>query len=199
MLTVNEFEDKKGVQLLIEKLAEVRGARGLIIDVRANGGGDTPMDLLQILARAPVPSAMQRTRLYRAVDRARGIMPGWADLPTWEDLPNLTQHVDVPVAVLTSAMTFSAAEDFAAGFNAMHRGITVGEPTGGSTGQPLSVSLPGGGSARICTKNDRGGDGTVFEGTGLVPTIAVSPTLESIRAGTDPVMERAAAALLGER
>jgi C-terminal processing protease CtpA/Prc len=94
-------------------------------------------------------------------------------------------------------MTYSAAEDFVAAFDAMHRGITVGETTGGSTGQPLFFHLPGGGSARICAKNDRAGDGTVFEGVGLVPTIPVSLTLANVRSGADVVMDRAATALLG--
>jgi carboxyl-terminal processing protease len=87
----------------------------------------------------------------------------------------------IPVAVLTSARTFSAAEDFVAAFDAMHRGITVGEPTAGSTGQPLFFQLPGGGSARICTRNDRAPDGTAFEGSGLRLTISVAPTVESVQ------------------
>jgi hypothetical protein len=58
------------------------------------------------------------------------------------------------VLVLTSARTYSAAEDFVVAFDAMQRGRIVGEATGGSTGQPLLFDLPGGGKARICTKRD---------------------------------------------
>ena len=197
VLTVNEFEDANGVKLLLNNLPQVESAKGLIIDVRANGGGSTPVDLLEILAQKPIPGALQSTRSYRAVDRAWGVLPGWAELPAEQIPADKVHHVDVPVAVLTSAMTFSAAEDFVAAFDTMHRGITVGETTGGSTGQPLFFHLPGGGSARVCTKNDRAGDGTVFEGVGLVPTIPVSPTLTNVRSGADVVMDRAAAALLG--
>ena len=196
VLTVNEFEDAKGVKLLLNNLPQVKSAKGLIIDVRANGGGSTPVDLLQILAQKPIPAPLQRTRSYRAVDRAWGMLPGWAELPAEQIPADKAHHVDVPVAVLTSAMTFSAAEDFVAAFDAMHRGITVGETTGGSTGQPLFFHLPGGGSARVCTKNDRAGDGTVFEGVGLVPTLPVSPTLANVRSGTDVVVDRAASVLL---
>jgi C-terminal processing protease CtpA/Prc len=196
VLTVNEFEDAKGTKLLLTNLPQVESAKGLIIDVRANGGGNTPFDLLQILARGPIPGALQRTRSYRAVDRPWGILPGWSDLPTEQTPADQVHHVDVPVAVLTSAMTFSAAEDFVAAFAAMHRGIIVGEKTGGSTGQPLFFHLPGGGTARVCTKNDRAGDGTVFEGIGLVPTVPVSPTVADVRSGADVVMDRAVAVLL---
>ena len=196
VLTVNEFEDEEGTKLLLANFTKVLSSKGLIIDIRANGGGNTPLDLLQMLADKPVPGPWQRTRMYRAVDRAWGTLPGWYDLPTEQYPPDATHHVSVPVAVLTSAMTFSAAEDFTAAFNAMHRGITVGQTTGGSTGQPLFFHLPGGGSGRVCTKNDRAGDGAVFEGIGLVPTIEASPTLADVRSGIDVVMNRAAAALL---
>lgn len=99
------------------------------------------------------------------------------------------------VAVLTGARTFSAAEDFVLAFNALQRGVTVGESTGGSTGQPLRFTLPGGGSARICIKRDLTPDGRDFVGKGLVPDIHAAPTVESVRAGSDPVLERALAHL----
>ena len=199
VLTINEFEDEKGTKLLLDALPQVASAKGLIIDVRSNGGGDTPIDLLRVLAGAPISGPLQRTRMYRAVDRPWSVLPGWADLPSEQIPVDPAHHVNIPIAVLTSARTFSAAEDFVAAFDAMHRGITVGETTGGSTGQPILLHLPGGGSARICTKDDRAGDGTVFEGVGLVPTVPVSPTLASVRSGVDVVMDRAVAVLLGAR
>jgi C-terminal processing protease CtpA/Prc len=197
VLTINEFEDTEGTKALLANLASVKAAKGLVIDVRANGGGSTPIDLLQVLAKEPIRGPLIRTRSYRAADRARGALPGWEDVPPFEVPADPDHHVDVPVAVLTSAHTFSAAEDFVTSFKAMHRGITVGETTAGSTGQPLFFSLPGGGSARVCTRDDRAPDGTVFEGVGLRPDITVSPTVQSIQRGTDPVLERAVRELLG--
>jgi C-terminal processing protease CtpA/Prc len=199
VLTINEFEDTEGTKTLLANLPSVKAAKGLVIDVRANGGGSTPIDLLQVLARETIHGPLIRTRSYRAADRARGVLPGWADVPPFEVSPDPAHHVDVPVAVLTGAHTFSAAEDFVASFRAMHRGITVGESTAGGTGQPLYFALPGGGSARVGTRDDRAPDGTVFEGVGLPPDIAVSPNVESIRQGRDPTLERAASALLTAR
>jgi C-terminal processing protease CtpA/Prc len=140
-----------------------------------------------------------QTRSYVAAYRAKGVLPGWTPVPPFEAPADPDHHVDVPVAVLTSARTFSAAEDFVAAFDAMHRGVSVGETTAGSTGQPLFFQLPGGGSARVCTRNDRASDGTFFEGIGLKPTISVSPTLESLQHGTDITVDRAAAALLATK
>jgi C-terminal processing protease CtpA/Prc len=100
-----------------------------------------------------------------------------------------------PAAVLTSARTYSAAEDFVAVFDAMKRGVIVGEPTGGSTGQPLSFALPGGGSARVCTKGDSYADGRQFVGAGIQPDILVREPAADIRAGRDTVLEAALAEL----
>ena len=199
VLTIDEFDDTEGTKALLANMALVNSSKGLIIDVRANGGGSTPVDLLQVLTREPIRGPMMRTRSYVAADRARGVLPGWTDIAPFEVPADPAQHVDVPVAVLTSARTFSAAEDFVAAFNAMHRGITVGEATAGSTGQPMFFQLPGGGSARVCTRNDRASDGTVFEGVGLRPNISASPTIESIRRRRDIVLERAVAALLAAK
>jgi C-terminal processing protease CtpA/Prc len=196
VLTIDEFEDTEGTKLLLENLPLVTASKGLVIDIRANGGGSTPVDLLQVLARKSVRGAMVETRSYVAANRSRGVLPGWTDGPPFEVPTDPAHHIDVPVAVLTGARSFSAAEDFVAAFNAMHRGFTVGETTAGSTGQPLFFQLPGGGSARVCTRNDRAPDGTVFEGLGLRPSISISPTIESIRNGSDVVLERAALALL---
>lgn len=196
LLTIDEFEDTEGTKALLANASLVNSAKGLIIDLRANGGGSTPIDLLQVLAKGPIHSPLMRTRSYIAADRARGVLPGWTDISPFEVPADAAHHVDVPVAVLTSAQTFSAAEDFIAIFNAMHRGITVGETTAGSTGQPMFFGLPGGGSGRVCTRNDRASDGTVFEGVGLRPTIAVSPTVKSIQQNKDLGLERAAKALL---
>ena len=199
VLTIDEFEDTEGTKALLANLASVNAAKGLVIDVRANGGGSTPIDLLQVLVKEPIRGPLIRTRSYRAADRARGALPGWFDVPPFEVPADPDHHVDVPVAVLTGAHTFSAAEDFVASFKAMHRGITVGESTAGSTGQPLFFPLPGGGSARVCTRDDRAPDGVAFEGMGLRPDVAVSPTVESIRRGKDPTLERAVKALLAGR
>ena len=83
-------------------------------------------------------------------------------------------------------------------FDAMKRGTLIGEATGGSTGQPLSFDLPGGGSARVCAKRDTYPDGREFVGKGIEPQITVAPTIEDIRAGRDPVLQRALAMLAGK-
>jgi C-terminal processing protease CtpA/Prc len=75
----------------------------------------------------------------------------------------------------------------------MERGPIIGEPTGGSTGQPLRLQLPGGLVASICSKSDQFPDGTDLVGVGIQPDLLVSPSVADIRAGRDTVLEAAIA------
>ncbi|HNC44923.1 MAG TPA: S41 family peptidase, partial [Acidobacteriota bacterium] len=112
----------------------------------------------------------------------------WYQGQASEVAPLLDKPYVKPVVVLISPRTFSAAEDFAVAFDAMKRGTLIGEPTGGSTGQPLNIQLPGGGGARICTKRDTYPDGKEFVGVGIQPQILVKPTLADFRADQDRVL-----------
>jgi C-terminal processing protease CtpA/Prc len=58
--------------------------------------------------------------------------------------------------------------------------------------------LPGGGSARICTKKDAYPDGRLFVGYGVQPDIEVKRRLAGYLEGRDPVLERARSFLRGE-
>lgn len=105
--------------------------------------------------------------------------------------------LNMPVVVLAGSNTASAAEDFLIIIRQLKttRIPIIGEPSMGTTGQPLPLDLPGGGSARICTKRDTYADGTDFVGVGVKPDIDVTPTVQSIRSGKDIVLERAVATL----
>jgi C-terminal processing protease CtpA/Prc len=77
------------------------------------------------------------------------------------------------IVLLTGPGTFSAAADFASSFDILNTDTILGKPPGGRTGQPLSIRLPGGGSARICTLQERYANGREFVGVGIQPKIPV--------------------------
>jgi len=172
---------------------EIRKADAIVFDVRENGGGSSGVgwEILGYLTDKSFPSTRWRTREYRPAERAWGQMERWYEGAVNPLPPRTADPYRKPVVVLTSPRTYSAAEDFAAVFDAMKRGTIVGEPTGGSTGQPLSVPLPGGGSVRICTKHDRYPDGKEFVGVGIQPGVAAAPTVADFRTGRDTVLEAA--------
>ena len=192
-IQVNVFADDSGVKAMRENFAAISATDGLIIDIRNNGGGnsDNAYALLKMLADKPFHDSNWRTRDYKAAQRSWGITPGWSRNPAGDIDPDPTLHYAKPVVLLTSARTYSAAEDFVVAFLSMHRGKLVGQTTGGSTGNPMLMKLPGGGMAFICTKDDSFPDGRVFEGVGIAPDVPVSPTIADMRNGRDPVLEQA--------
>lgn len=200
-LRLDHFESDEGVKAFKQALPQIRQAKALVLDVRTNGGGSTDfgLQILSYLVEKPIQLTAARVRYEEQSERARA-----GDLVAWRPLPAETWAVDTPaderftgpVALLVGPKTFSAAEDFAAIFEQSRRGILVGEATGGSTGQPLMLDLPGGGQARICVKRDSYADGRDFVGKGIAPAFIVKNTVAAVRAGTDPVLAEAGALLL---
>ncbi|MEM1269810.1 MAG: S41 family peptidase [Bacteroidota bacterium] len=193
-VAVNSFSSSASYDAYMDAYDEIVKASAIVFDVRNNGGGNSGYGwniLCTLTDAGTVQVSSWYTRMYRPAYRAWGRQEGidGEDENNWGCAGG--QHYAGPVAVLTSPRTFSAAEDFAVVFDAMDRGLLVGEKTGGSTGQPLFFELPGGGGARVTTKRDRYPDGRDFVGVGIIPDIAVAPTVESLRAGTDPVLDAA--------
>lgn len=191
------FGNSSAVDAFRERFDEIAMADGLIIDVRENGGGNGSEGyrLLSILADKPFHGSRWQTREYRPAYRAWGRPEDVHAEASEPMLPDAERHYEGQVVVLTSARTYSAAEDFAVAFDAMQRGRIVGEPTGGSTGQPLLFDLPGGGTGRIVSKLDSYPDGRAFVGTGVQPQVVVSPRVADFLAGRDTVLEAALALL----
>jgi carboxyl-terminal processing protease len=196
-VALNTFGDDGVVKDFDAAYAEIEKSNGLILDVRENGGGSsgTGYSILAYLTSEPFRDSQWSTRDYRPSYRAWGMPEKWYRGEAGTVQPRGPHPYTKPVAVLTSAGTFSAAEDFAVAFDSMKRGKIIGEPTGGSTGQPLSFGLPGGGSARVCTKHDRYPDGKEFVGVGVQPDILVRPTVADFRASRDTVLEAALKAI----
>ncbi len=193
-LEVNWFMDDAGIKTLKENFAAASAAKGLIIDIRQNGGGNSDYAdaLVRALADKPYLSSRWRSVDYKAAFRSWNMPIGWVrgTAATFKPDP---AHYTKPVVVLVSGRTYSAAEDFLVAYVSSGRGKLVGETSGGSTGNPYLFKLPGGGLALICAKDDSFGNGRIFEGVGIAPDITVKPTIADIRAGRDPVVEKAVA------
>lgn len=195
MVYVNlpDFGSDQAVQEFDRAFEQIQIAKGLILDVRHNGGGSTQHGsaILSRLIDKSVPGSHWKSRKHVAAFKAWGRQEQWEEGDHDTITPHETKHYAGPVAVLTGPETASAAEDFVVAFHACGRGKVIGQRTSGSTGQPLMVQLPGGGGARICTKRNTYPDGKEFVGIGVIPDVEVEPTREDIAGQRDPVLSTA--------
>ncbi|MDM4767794.1 S41 family peptidase [Pelomonas sp. SE-A7] len=197
LVELNGFDDDQAAEGYLKAFEQIRQARAIVFDLRANSGGNSSVGyrILATLADKPVPTSRWWTRSHVAAWRAWGRPMPVEGGHHGEVRPDEQRQFRGPVRVLTGAATYSAAEDFVAAFKSLGRGSVVGTATGGSTGQPLFFKLPGGGQARVCTKRDLLADGSEFIGKGLQPDQPVATTVAAWRAGRDEVLDEALAQL----
>jgi C-terminal processing protease CtpA/Prc len=137
----------------------------LIFDLRANGGGDP--ETVAFLCSYLFPEG-RRVHLNDIYDRPKNqTRQFWTD-PT---VPG-PRYADKPIYVLTSARTFSGAEEFSYNLQTQKRATLIGETTGGGAhpGGPVALGagfvafVPTGRAINPITK-------TNWEGTGVKPDL----------------------------
>lgn len=224
-VALNSFGDEKIDTLFIEKVPELLKAKALIIDIRNNGGGSTTigLEIAKYLTEDTLLfGSRSMTREHRAAYKAWGywvadenkdtLIDEWEKTSldyfngnVWHEFEYAPDTNDVkgprivvPTVILTSHNTASAAEDFLVYLDGQPHITRIGQKTYGSTGQPLMLELPGGGSARICTKKDVFPDGREFVGYGIIPQIEVAPTVEDFIQTRDRALEKAVEVLKGK-
>lgn len=201
-VALNSFGDYQAAEMFGKNFAEISKASALILDLRENGGGNSGVgyQVLSYLVDKPFKGSKWFTREYHPTFRAWGREEKtYGDENAYEvKLEQIkkmrgenTQPFLKPVVVLSSPRTFSAAEDFLVAFKPLKRGKIIGEPSGGSTGQPLFISLPGSGGARICSKYDSFADGAAFVGVGVIPDVPANPKISDFVGNKDAVLEKA--------
>ena len=215
-IKLNTFSDPAIDSIFFAKLPELRKAKKMIIDLRDNGGGSSEIGCAilkhltndQVLFGSTMRSR-QHIPSYKAwgnwVEAADTVGDEWARKSylafrdemyyDFEYAPDTiygeVERIVVPTVVLIGHNTASAAEDFLIWADGQKHMTKIGEPTFGSTGQPMLLEMPGGGSARICTKQDRYPDGREFVGVGILPDILVKPTIEDYQKNRDAAFEKA--------
>jgi hypothetical protein len=189
-----EFPDDPDTATLCDRfMREHASAKAVIVDCRYNGGGG----VVQMNAILPYlfakPAVLVQMEMVESIAKARG-NPFAEDAfmrPASGAAPGIvrTEHYVVPktdetrlfgvkVFYLTSGRTASAAEHLALAFKHTGRATLIGETTAGANhfggfepiGGGLAVFLPVGRTIDPATGKD-------WEGTGIVPDVAVPPML----------------------
>jgi len=203
-VALNSFDDPKIDSLFVDRLPELRKAKGLIIDVRKNGGGSSlyGATIAQYLSRDSVICASRvSARTNNGLYRARGsnytekdtINNPWVAnaylcyhnksmeylaTDTWKVDVALNDRIIVPTAVLTGHETCSATEEFLLFLDKSKQVIRIGQNSNGSNGQPYFINLPGGGGMRIMSQHCTYPDGRKYNGCGIRPDIEVRETVD---------------------
>jgi hypothetical protein len=159
------------------------GTRALIIDLRDNGGGDPAM-----VAYISSYLFSQRTHLNDLWVRKTGQTE---EFWTRDTVPGRRFGREKPVYLLTSARTFSGAEEFSYDLKNLKRATIVGETTGGGA-HPVSghridehfmIGVP---FARAINPYSH----TNWEGVGVQPDVKV-PAADALTAAQNLLREKA--------
>lgn len=157
--------------------------RGLIIDIRNNGGGDLTY------AEKLASRFVSEKTLVGYMQHKTG--PGHNDFSDMEPMylePSARIRWHKPVCVLTNRSVFSAANEFVMYMKQLPQVSIVGDHTGGGAGMPFSSSLPNGWGVRFsaCPSYDAQRQSTEF---GIAPDYQVNLTDDDLRRGEDTIIE----------
>ncbi|RED15400.1 S41 family peptidase [Parasphingopyxis lamellibrachiae] len=153
-------------------LALVSATDAVIIDLRDNGGGSPAMVGYLISAFTPPDAPIYN--IFHSRSGTESEAPG-----VFHPAPRL----DVPLYILTSARTASAAEALAYTLQAAGRATVVGEASAGGANPGTTFDAGNGFEVFISTGSPINAiTGTNWEGSGVVPDIAV-PSEEALRRG----------------
>jgi carboxyl-terminal processing protease len=206
LITIESFGEEGVVRDFDAALRRLGDLQGLVLDVRTNGGGNSGWSdqIIGRLVGEPIPGMRERRAFYSPALRSwgmgdDGVGTRWEEHQMGPLAPEGPLSFHGPLAILTSAATHSAAEDFVGPLKCSGRALTIGGTTAGSTGNPLTFPLPGGGGFRVCTRYMQLPDGAEFIGIGIPPDIEVSPTATDIAEARDPVLDRAVEELSARR
>ncbi|MEO1266575.1 MAG: S41 family peptidase [Myxococcota bacterium] len=172
---------------LREALVAFRGARGVVVDVRANEGGWDAVGLeIARWFEGPAVSPVWSKQLRNGPEQGDfgALQPVTLDASEPEAFAG-------PVVVLTSGATFSAGETFVLAMRQRPAVTVLGEPTSGHFSDIGTVCLPNGWALGLSSERYIAPDGTVVEGRGVGVDIAVPLNPEGLVQGRDAMLEAA--------
>jgi carboxyl-terminal processing protease len=148
-----------------------RGARGLLLDLRGNGGGlvsEAQLIASLFIAKGPIVSTRGRTQPSQTLRAVGGAISS-----------------SIPMVVLVDANTASAAEIVTAALQDHHRATVVGTHTFGKGVFQQEELLSNGGALDITvgeyfTPNGRNlGGGGVKQGAGITPQVKIAKGVDT--------------------
>jgi len=141
----------------------LQGVKGVVIDLRYNGGGEDGVALAVAGFFTNRPVKAYTKRAYFA---------GKTTAPYEVTVrPDPSDRLSVPIVILTSDMTVSAAEVCVLDLKALPYTTQIGQPTRGSLSDRLEKVLPNGWNISLSNEIYADAHGRVFEVGGIPPDV----------------------------
>ena len=177
------FNEGVGEGNLTEVLSELILCRGLIIDIRNNGGGN-----LSYTERFAARFVQEKTLVGYMQHKTGKGHSDFSDLEPKYLEPSSRLRWHKPVCVLTNRHVYSAANEFTMYMQALPNVKIVGDHTGGGAGMPMSSSLPNGWVVRYSAipMYDARRKSTEF---GIEPDYNVQLSNDDVLRGKDTIIE----------
>ncbi len=126
-------------------ISRFSGLKGIIIDIRDNGGGSSGNGNLMV-------SRFVKEKTLVSYEKYK-LGPGHDDfsapVPNYIEPGGPIQFTEKPVVILTNRHSYSAANDFPLKMIALDHVTLIGDKTGGGGGTPIYFDLPNGWSFRF--------------------------------------------------
>ncbi len=187
-LMIGSWSRSLNQQLLFELLAQIAesGSRALVLDVRANSGGDEGI-ARQVAAWFVEGARVYAKNRYRIAKGPDGFGPvrersisGNTD----------ARRLRIPVALLVSRYVMSSNEAFVLMMKQVEGCTVIGQRTFGSSGNPKPHRLSNDVVLNVPSWQALLPDGTCFEGVGIAPDVSVEVDPAELEK-RDPILERA--------
>ncbi len=178
----DEKKDKEELATLVDQvLREFNSCKGLILDLRDNGGGHSGYELA---GRFINDSALVNYKSIRSNGQFSPLKEYWVK-------PSGSVRFTKPIVVLTSDRTASAAEDFVLSLSGFPNIVIVGTSTKGMLSDTYSFELPN--KMEVSLSNQLYYDVTknVLEDKGVSPTVEARNSRKDLDAKADAVLTKA--------
>jgi len=190
-IKVPVFRGIKTQAAALDYLKQFHDAQAVILDVRGNPGLGNGEVLQRSLMDKPYPtwnesSAMHGGIMLRQYDMAASHVTTSETIRRPRD-PAFTGRL----FLLIDRGCTCACEDFVMPFKIARRAQLIGENTAGTFSSTSFTQFENGMMLNVSSVRHLFPDGSRFEGIGVAPDVEIHETVQDLKAGKDPVLERA--------